>query len=80
MGRKKLLEYVKLFDLTLLMESFLTQPKLSKAATDAAEKFIPKYIKDFCSCMKWEKGKDAFGKDSFIELFLLTASGCMAVQ
>jgi len=62
MGRKKLLEYVKLFDLTLLMESFLTQPKLSKAAVDAAEKNIPKYIKDFCSCVKREreKGKDVF--------------------
>jgi len=30
MGRKKLSEYAKLFDLMLLMESFLTQTKLSK--------------------------------------------------
>jgi len=44
MGRKNLLEYVKLFDMTLLMESFLMQPKLSNAANYAAENFISKYI------------------------------------
>jgi len=45
MGRKKLSEYVKLLDLMLLMESFLTQPKLYKVAVDVAKQFTPKSLK-----------------------------------
>jgi len=50
------LEYVKLFDLTLLLEAFLTSPILTKDEVDAAENFIPKFVEDFCKCVAWEQG------------------------
>jgi len=50
-------EYVKLFDLTLLLEAFLTSPILTKDEVDAVEKFIPKFVGDFCKCVAWEQGR-----------------------
>ncbi len=58
MGEQKLSEYVKLFDLTLGLEAFLTKSKLTKAEVDLVEKFIPKYIKDFVDCINRQEGHD----------------------
>jgi len=44
MGEQKLSEYIKLFDLTLGLEAFLTKSKLTEEVVDNADKFIPKYI------------------------------------
>ena len=57
MGEQKLSKYVKLFDLSLGLEAFLTKSKLTKAEVDLAEKFIPKYIKDFVDCINHQEGQ-----------------------
>jgi len=41
MGETKLLEYMKLFDLTLGLEASLTRPKFTEEEVDIAEKSIP---------------------------------------
>jgi len=56
MGQAKLSEYIKLFDLMLLLESFLTSPLLTQEEVDAAENFIPAFIEDFCKCVAREQG------------------------
>jgi len=50
-------EYVKLFDLTLGLEAFLTKTKLTEEEVNIVEKFIPKYIKDFVDCINHQEGK-----------------------
>jgi len=57
MGEKKLSEYIKLFDLTLGLEAFLTKSKLMQEEVDLAGKFIPKYIKDFVDCINHQEGQ-----------------------
>ena len=57
MGEKKLSKYVKLFDLTLQLEAFLMKAQFMEEEIDAAEKFIPKYVKDFVDCVDWQEGK-----------------------
>ncbi len=48
----------------LMMESFLTKLKFTKEEVDAAEKWIPKYIADFVSCIAWQGGnKNVIGQD-----------------
>ena len=52
-----MLEYVKLFDLTLGLEAFLTKTKLTEEEVNIAENFIPRYIKDFVDCINHQEGK-----------------------
>ena len=75
MGEKKLSEYVKLFDLTLQLEAFLTKAQFTEEQIDAAENFIPKYVKDFADCVNRQEGGNEIGEDppteSFCGLYLL---------
>ena len=57
MGEKKLSEYIKLFDLTLGLEAFLTKSKLIQEDVDLAGKCILKYIKDFVDCINHQEGQ-----------------------
>jgi len=57
MGPTTLSEYVKIVDLTLLMESFMNKLKYSSSELDVAEEFIKCYIHDYCKCVDYqEKG------------------------
>jgi len=39
------------------LEAFLTKSKLTQEEVDIAEKFIPKYIKDFVDCINCQEGQ-----------------------
>ncbi len=43
-------EYVKIFDLTKLVETFFNKPMYTKEELDNVEAFIKGYIFDFCHC------------------------------
>ena len=66
---KKLSEYVTLFDLTLQLEAFLTKAKFTEEEIDAAEKFIPKYVKDFVDCVDQQEGGNEISEDPPTESF-----------
>ncbi len=44
-------EYVKFFDLTILVETFLNKPTYTVEELDTVEVFIKGYIFDFCQCV-----------------------------
>ena len=51
MGPTTLSEYVKIFDLTILMETFFNKPTYTEDELDTVEVFIKGYIFDFCHCV-----------------------------
>ena len=51
MGPTTLSEYVKIFDLSILMETFFNKPTYTEDELDTVEVFIKGYIFDFCHCV-----------------------------
>jgi len=51
MGPMTLSKYVKIFDLTILMETFFNKPMYTEDELDTVEVFIKGYIFDFCKCV-----------------------------
>jgi len=51
MGPTTLSEYVKIFDLTILVETFFNKPTYTVEELDTVEVFIKWYIFDFCHCV-----------------------------
>ncbi len=51
LGPTTLSEYVKIFDLTILVETFFNKPTYTEDELDIVEVFIKGYIFDFCKCV-----------------------------